>query len=38
MVFDYFRNQKVRDYSEQGLVVRYADRIQLYLQSMQSVI
>ena len=38
MVFDYFRNQKVRDYSEQGLVVRYADRIQLYLQSMQSII
>ena len=38
MVFDYFRNQKVRDYSEQGLVVRYADRIQQYLQSMQNVI
>ena len=38
MVFDYFRNQKVRDYSEQGLVVRYDDRIQLYLQSMQNVI
>ena len=37
-VFDYFRNQKVRDYSEQGLVVRYDDRIQLYLQSMQNVI
>lgn len=38
MVFDYFRNQKVRDYSEQGLVVRYDDRIQSYLQSMQNVI
>lgn len=38
MVFDYFRNQKVRDYSEQGLVMRYADRIQQYLQSMQNVI
>ena len=38
LVFDYFRNQKVRDYSEQGLVVRYDDRIQLYLQSMQNVI
>ena len=36
--FDYFREQKMRDYSEQGLVVRYPDRIQAYLQSLQGVI
>ncbi len=38
LVFDYFRDQKVRDYGASGLVVRYTDRIQRYLQSMQSVI
>lgn len=37
-VFDYFRQQKLREYSENGLLVRYGDRIQSYLQSMQNVI
>lgn len=37
-VFDYFRRQKLREYSENGLLVRYGDRIQSYLRSMQNVI
>ena len=37
-VFDYFRQQKLREYIENGLLVRYGDRIQSYLQSMQNVI
>ena len=35
-IFDYFREQKVREYTESGLLVRYGDRIQSYLRSMQS--
>ncbi len=35
-VFDYFRQEKVREYMENGLLVRYSDRIQSYLRSMQS--
>ena len=30
-MFDYFREQKVREYTENGLVLRYGDRIQAYL-------
>ncbi len=37
-IFDYFRQQKLREYSENGLLVRYGDRIQSYLRSMQNVI
>ena len=34
-LFDYFREQKLREYTESGELVRYRDRIQAYLQSMQ---
>ena len=34
-MFDYFRQQKVQEYSESGQVVRYSDRIQSYLRLMQ---
>lgn len=34
-VFDYFRDLKVREYMENGLLVRYGNRIQSYLRSMQ---
>ena len=34
-VFEYFREQKVREYGESGLIVRYGDRIQSYLGQMQ---
>ena len=34
-VFDYFRQQKLQEYSQSGLVVRYQDRIQSYLRSVQ---
>ncbi len=34
-LFDYFRMQKVQEYSESGQVVRYGDRIQSYLRLMQ---
>ena len=34
-VFDYFRQQKIEEYSQSGLVVRYQDRIQSYLRSVQ---
>lgn len=34
-VFDYFRQQKVREYAEEGHLIRYSDRIQAYLLSMQ---
>ena len=37
-VFDYFRQAKVREYAQDGLLVRYEDRIQSYLRSMQSAI
>ena len=35
-IFEYYRAQKVREYAETGLLVRYADRIQSYVRSMQS--
>ena len=34
-MFDYFREQKVREYTENGLVLRYEDRIQAYLGLLQ---
>ena len=34
-MFDYFRQQKVQEYSERGQLVRYSDRIQSYLRLMQ---
>ena len=34
-MFDYFREQKVREYTENGLVLRYGDRIQAYLGLLQ---
>ena len=34
-LFDYFRQQKVQEYSESGQVVRYGNRIQSYLRLMQ---
>ena len=34
-MFDYFRQQKVQEYSEGGQLVRYSDRIQSYLRLMQ---
>ena len=34
-MFDYFRQQKVREYSESGQLVRYSNRIQSYLRLMQ---
>ncbi len=37
-IFEYFRQTKVREYAESGLLRRYDDRIQAYLQSMQSAI
>ncbi len=35
-IFDYYRQQKVREYAESGLLVRYGESIQAYLRSMQS--
>ena len=37
-VFEYFRQAKLREYLEGGLLLRYDDRIQSYLRSMQSAI
>ena len=37
-LFQYFQEDKLREYGEAGLVVRYPVRIQQYLQSMQRVI
>ncbi len=37
-VFEYFRQAKVREYAENGLLLRYDNRIQSYLRSMQSAI
>ena len=34
-IFEYFREQKVREYGESGLIVRYGNRIQSYLGQMQ---
>ena len=34
-LFDYFRDEKLLEYAESGELVRYGDRIQAYLQSMQ---
>ena len=34
-MFDYFRQQKVQEYSESGQLVRYSERIQSYLRLMQ---
>ena len=34
-MFDYFRQQKVQEYSESGQLIRYSDRIQSYLRLMQ---
>lgn len=34
-LFEYFRQQKVREYSEKGAVIQYGDRIQAYLGLMQ---
>ncbi len=36
--FDLFRQQKLREYAQTGALIRYGDRIQSYLRSMQSVI
>lgn len=36
-IFDYFRDHKVREYMDNGLLIRYGDRIQSYLRSMQGV-
>ena len=38
LVFEYFQQDKLREYSDAGLVVRYPVRIQQYLQAMQRVI
>lgn len=35
-IFEYYRQQKVREYTESGLLIRYAERIQSYVRSMQS--
>ncbi len=37
-LFEYFEQEKLREYSDAGLVVRYTARIQQYLQSMQRMI
>lgn len=34
-IFEYFRAQKVREYGESGLIVRYGNRIQSYLGQMR---
>lgn len=37
-VFESFRQRKLREYTEAGLLMRHADRIQAYVQSMRNVI